>query len=192
MACTIWVVRDGLQCSLVRTFQVLRVATARSPRARTRHGICSRPSAGVKPRPVTVSFQRGANGAACALSAKVIAFALVSTTMMPSVRAAVRLRAERAVQPTPRPGGRLGPQLPGRSCRVGGACRSSTAPDRAGDGDQRAVSDGVCQRSDSAHRRLEVVSGHGEQGDPLADVAPGGGQADLGPGGQAREGDAVA
>ena len=36
MACTIAVVREGLQRSMVRIFQVLRVATARSPRQRIR------------------------------------------------------------------------------------------------------------------------------------------------------------
>lgn len=36
MACTIALARDGLQRSLARSFQVLRVATARSPRVRMR------------------------------------------------------------------------------------------------------------------------------------------------------------
>ncbi len=36
MACTIALVWEGLQRSLVKIFQVLRVATARSPRQRIR------------------------------------------------------------------------------------------------------------------------------------------------------------
>ena len=46
MACTIAVVREGLQGSSVRIFQVLRVATARSPRQRIRAWALFTPSAG--------------------------------------------------------------------------------------------------------------------------------------------------
>jgi hypothetical protein len=68
MACTIAVVREGLQRSLVRIFQVLRVATARSPRRRIR-GVCL--VHGLLPsrqlRPVAVPLERRTHGTAGAL-----------------------------------------------------------------------------------------------------------------------------
>ena len=60
------------------------------------------------------------------------------------------------------------------------------------DWDQRAVEDDVGQQPDPGHRLVQVVGGRGEQGDRLADIAPGGGNPDLESGGQAGEGVAVA
>jgi hypothetical protein len=53
------------------------------------------------------------------------------------------------------------------------------------DGDQGAVEDRVGEQPDPGHGRGQVVGGRGEQVDGLADVTPGGRDADLESGGQA-------
>jgi hypothetical protein len=67
MARTIAVVREGLQRSLVRIFQVLRVATARSQRQRTGVGLVHGLLPARQLRPVAVPLERGTHGTAGAL-----------------------------------------------------------------------------------------------------------------------------
>ena len=67
MACRFGVARWGLQRSLVRTLQVLRVALARSPTARIRAWARLTFSAGRRVRSVAVTFERGPDAAVGAL-----------------------------------------------------------------------------------------------------------------------------
>ena len=67
MACTSAVIRDGLHRSLTSSFHVLRVATARSPRARMGRGLVHGFLPDWQLWPVAVAFERRAHGAAGAL-----------------------------------------------------------------------------------------------------------------------------